>query len=169
MDDAELGGEVTEPVASIVRAWQRERPDVDVSSITLITPVWRIGRAVMENRRRALAAYDLDQSGLDVLGALRRAGEPYRLTATELSRRCGVTAGATTQRVARLETRGHVERTREEPDRRTVHVGLTPAGNTMLDEVFAEVMAADEAMLDGISPRDRATLVRILGAWEQRL
>ncbi|KNX39300.1 MarR family winged helix-turn-helix transcriptional regulator [Luteipulveratus halotolerans] len=169
MDESTLGGPSSEPVAAILGAWQRERPDVDAASIEVITPLWRISRAVIAGRQRTLAAYDLDQSGLDVLGTLRRSGEPYRLTATELSVRCGVTPGATTQRVARLEASGLVRRSREEPDRRTVHVELAAAGHTLLDEVFAQVMAADEAMLDGMSSRDRATLVRILGAWEQRL
>ncbi len=152
-------------VEEIVTAWQRERPGDDVSSIRVVTPIWRLAAALERARARALASFDLDESRLDVLGALRRSGTPYRLTAGELTRRCRVTPGATTQRVQRLEQDGFVERVRDERDRRTVYVGLTPGGSAKLDDVFAAVMAADEEMLAPLSPRDRSSLVRILGGW----
>jgi DNA-binding MarR family transcriptional regulator len=152
-------------VGEIVAAWRRERPDDDVSSILVVTPIWRLAAALRRARAGALAAFRLDQSRLDVLGALRRSGPPYRLTAGELTLRCRVSPGATTQRVQRLERDGYVERVRDEDDRRTVHVRLTPGGSAKLDEVFAAVMEADEQLLAPLAPRDRASLERILGAW----
>lgn len=152
-------------MGEIVTAWERERPGDDVSSIRIVTPIWRLAAALQHARATALARFGLDQSRLDVLGALRRAGTPYRLTAGELTRRCRVTPGATTQRVERLERGGYVERFRDPHDRRTVYVELTPGGSAKLDEVFAAVMAADEAVLAPLSARDRSSLERILGGW----
>ena len=152
-------------VGEIVAAWQRERPDDDVSSIRVVTPLWRLAAGLQRARAAALDRFGLDQSRLDVLGALRRAGTPYRLTAGDLTRRCRVTPGATTQRVQRLERDGYVERVRDEHDRRTVYVALTPGGSAKLDEVFAAVMAADEDLLAPLSRRDRTSLERILGGW----
>ncbi len=152
-------------MGEIVAAWRRERPDDDVSSILVVTPIWRLAAALQAARAAALADFGLDQSRLDVLGALRRAGSPYRLSAGELTRRCRVTPGATTQRVQRLERDGFVERVPDEQDRRTVYVALTPGGSAKLDEVFAAVMAADERLLAPLSRRDRAALERILGGW----
>jgi len=152
-------------VGEIVAAWERERPGDDVSSIRVVTPIWRLAAALERGRARALAGFGLDHSRLDVLGALRRAGTPYRLSAGELTRRCRVTPGATTQRVQRLEDDGYVERVRDPHDRRTVYVALTSGGSAKLDEVFAAVMAADEAALAPLSSRDRASLARILGDW----
>ena len=152
-------------VGEVVAAWQRERPDDDVSSIRVVTPIWRLAAALQRARAEALSGFGLDQSRLDVLGTLRRSGPPYRLTAGELTRRCRVTPGATTQRVQRLEKEGLVARVPDEQDRRTVHVALTPVGSTKLDDVFAAVMGADEAVLAPLSPGDRASLERILGGW----
>src|SRR5262249_61586721 len=90
---------------------------------------------------------------------------PPRRTGGGLPRRCRVTPGATTQRVQRLEGDGYVERVRDEHDRRTVYVALTPGGSAKLDEVFAAVMAGDEAVLASLAPRDRRSLERILGTW----
>lgn len=152
-------------MGEIVAAWGRERPDDDVSSIRVVTPLWRLAAALGRARAEALAGFGLDQSRLDVLGALRRSGPPYRLTAGELSRRCRVTAGATSQRVQRLEQDGYVARVRDEHDRRTVYVALTPGGSAKLDQVFAAVMAADEDVLSPLTKRDRTDLEQILGRW----
>lgn len=148
-----------------MRAWRRERPDVDVRSIGIVTPVLRLAALITERRADVLAAHGLDQSHLDVLSVLRRSGPPYRLTAGELSRRCRVTPGATTQRVQSMERDGLVERVREEPDRRTVHVQLTDSGLRRLDEVFAEVVAADESLLAGLTPARRSGVETALRAW----
>jgi DNA-binding MarR family transcriptional regulator len=164
-----VSSEPGDQVGRIIEAWRRERPDVDVSSIGIITPVWRLGAIILDNRGRVLATHGLEQSHLDVLAALRRSGPPYRLTAGELSRRCRVTAGATTQRVQAMEALGFVERVREEPDRRTVHVQLTPEGLARLDGIFADVMAGDESLLAELQPRQRAALEELLRAWLDRL
>ena len=152
-------------VAAIQAAWGRERPDVDVSSLGLVVPVLRLAALISENRSQALTALQLDPSHLDVLETLRRAGPPYRLPAGELSRRCRVTPGATSQRVAAMERLGLVERVREDPDRRTVHVELTETGRQRVDDVFAEVMSADEQLLDGLDDADRRTLETLLRRW----
>jgi DNA-binding MarR family transcriptional regulator len=127
--------------------------------------VTRLASLVAEGRATVLARHALDQSHLDVLGELRRSGPPYRLTAGELSRRCRVTPGATTQRVQAMERDGLVERVREDPDRRTVHVQLTGAGRQRLDDVFAEVVAADEALLVGLTAGQRQSLENALRGW----
>ncbi len=152
-------------VQGVVDAWRRERPDLDVSSIGIVTPLVRLAALVAEARSAALATHGLDQSHLDVLATLRRAGEPFRLTAGELSRRCRVTPGATTQRVAALEKPGFVERVREEPDRRTVHVRLTARGRQRVDEILADVLAADDRLLAGLAPQQRQALEDALRTW----
>jgi DNA-binding MarR family transcriptional regulator len=154
-----------EQVERIVEGWHRERPDVDVSSIGILTPVWRLAAILTEHRTRVLASHGLEQSHLDVLATLRLSGAPYRLTAGELSRRCRVTPGATTQRVQAMEGLGLVERVREEPDRRTVHVQLTARGSARLDEIFGDVMAGDESLLTGLTPAQRSALEQLLRTW----
>lgn len=137
--------------------------------MAVLTPLRRLAARVSENRATVLAEHGVDESQLDVLGTLRRVGSPFRLTAGELTRRCRVTAGATTQRVRALERLGFVERVREEPDRRTVHVQLTADGLDAIDRIIGHVMAGDERMLSALAPHERATLERALGDWLGRL
>jgi DNA-binding MarR family transcriptional regulator len=156
-------------VEKIVEAWRRERPDVDVGSIGVVIPLWRIASIAMERRTRILAGHGLDQSHLDVLVTLRLGGPPYRLSAGELSRRCRVTPGATTQRVQAMERLGLVARVREQPDRRTVFVQLTPDGSSRLDDIIADVMAGDDALLAGLEPAQRRSLEELLRSWLRTL
>ncbi|MEX0429516.1 MarR family winged helix-turn-helix transcriptional regulator [Nocardioides sp. DS6] len=152
-------------IEEIIADWAREQPATDVSSSRVVVPLRRLAERLDAARTETLAEHGLDQGSLDVLDTLRRAGRPYRLTAGELTRRCRVTAGATTQRVVRLENAGLVRRVREQPDRRTVHVELTPRGSQRLDEAFADVVAADERVLAPLSGTDRKDLERTLRAW----
>ena len=152
-------------VDHVVGDWRRELPGLDVSSAAIVVPVTRLASLLSESRAAVLAPHGLDQSHLDVLGVLLRSGRPYRLTAGELSRRCRVTAGATTQRVTAMEGLGLVERRREPEDRRTVNVALTAAGQNRLREVLGDVVTADEAVLSGLSVAERQMLETALRAW----
>lgn len=146
-------------------SWRAERPDLDLGSIGILTPLSRLAQLAASRRAPVLAAHGIDHGHLDVLGALRASGAPYSLPAGELSRRCGVTAGATTQRVQAMERLGLVERVRAAADRRTVHVRATVHGLARLDEVLADVLATDEALLAGVPAGERATLERLLRGW----
>lgn len=131
----------------------------------VVMPILRLASLISENRSRKLTESQLDPSHLDVLETLRRAGPPYRLSAGELSRRCRVTPGATSQRVAAMERLGLVVRVREDPDRRTVHVELTEAGRQRVDDTFAKVVRADEQLLDGLEAAERQALETLLRRW----
>lgn len=150
-----------------MQAWEAEVPGLDAAPARLTTPLLGLAATLVSRRERVLAGHGLDQPGLETLGALLAAGPPHSLTAGELTRRCRITPGATTQRVRSLETLGLVQRIRSEPDRRVVHVTLTAAGRARVGEALVAGLAADERSLELLSARDRASLVRILGHWWQ--
>ena len=109
-------------VDRIVAAWRRERPDLDVEPLTVFSRVSRLARHLDRARRGAFARHDLETWEFDVLSALRRAGEPYRLSPGVLVAQTLVTSGTMTNRIDRLEERGLVERHRCPDDRRGVLV-----------------------------------------------
>ncbi|HEU5144859.1 MAG TPA: helix-turn-helix domain-containing protein, partial [Dermatophilaceae bacterium] len=97
-------------------------PEEEPAAVRVMRRARRLAERSAQRRANALAAHGIDQGQLDVLEALVAVGQPFRLTAGELTRACGVTPGATSQRLTVMERSGLVERVREEPDRRTVHV-----------------------------------------------
>jgi DNA-binding MarR family transcriptional regulator len=152
-------------VEAIQAAWRRERADIDVSSIGVLTPALLIGRHLSRARERALRELGTDTPTLDVLATLRRAGAPYRLRTSEIESATSVTAGAVSQRLDRLEARGFVRRRRDDGDKRVIHVSLTKKGRNLIDNVVAGLMAREERLLDPFDERDRQTLERLLTRW----
>ena len=127
--------------------WRAERPDVDVSSMGIVSRVWRIGRHLEQQRTLQLAEFGSDRGTIDVLAMLRRAGPPYRRSAGELTRSALITSGGVSQRLDKLERAGLVSRHVDVSDRRRVDVELTPAGAQLLDSVLDDLMDHDSRVL----------------------
>lgn len=151
-------------VDTLVEAWQRERPDLDISGMQVLSRVTRLARHLDRRRRSAFSAYELESWEFDVLAALRRAGPPYQLSPGRLLRETMVTSGTMTNRVDRLAARGLVGRENHPEDRRGVLVTLTDAGRTTVDSAFSDLMAAEQEILAGLSAAEHTELARSLRA-----
>jgi len=149
-------------VDRLVAAWARERPDLDVSPLTVLSRIGRIARQLDLARRASFAGHELEQWEFDVLAALRRAGHPYELSPSELLRQTLVTSGTMTNRVDRLVERGSVERGPDPRDRRGVLVRLTESGRARVDAGFEALLESERALLAGLSSRRRADLAALL-------
>jgi DNA-binding MarR family transcriptional regulator len=152
-------------VDEIQRAWERERPGTPAASIGVITRVWRIGKILADERRRTLARLGIDAATLDLLSTLRRAGEPYRLTAGEIAERSLVSAGAISQRMGRAEREGLVARERSGDDGRVTYVTLTAQGHALIERSVDGLLRHEESLLSALTPAQRddlAGLLRIL-------
>ncbi len=149
-------------VDRLVAAWGRERPDLDVGPMQVLSRVTRLARHLDLARRQAFAAHDLETWEFDVLSALRRAGEPYELSPGRLIRETMVTSGTMTNRVDRLTTKGLVARLPDPADRRGVLVRLTPEGRTRVDAALAGLLEHERLLLHELSDDDRETLAGLL-------
>lgn len=149
-------------VDRLVEAWGRERPDLDVSPLEVLSRVSRLARHLDRARRTAFAEHGLEGSEFDVLAALRRAGRPYVLSPGQLIGRTLVTSGTMTNRIDRLEAKRLVERLADPNDRRGVHVRLTPKGRAKVDAALADLLARERTLLDALTPRQRTTLANLL-------
>ena len=149
-------------VDRIVSAWRRERPDLDVSPLEVLSRVSRLARRLDRVRGTAFAQKGLDGWEFDVLSALRRAGTPYQLSPGQLVTETLVTSGTMTNRVDRLAGRGLVERYPDPDDRRGVIVRLTPEGKATVDGAFGALLDAEHALLDDLPERDRTKLAGLL-------
>jgi DNA-binding MarR family transcriptional regulator len=154
--------EPADEVDRIVVAWQRVRPDLDVEPLTVFSRVSRLARHLDLARRTAFARSGLDGWEFDVLSALRRAGEPYRLSPGALVTQTLVTSGTMTNRLDRLESRDLVQRHRSPDDRRGVLVELTEAGLDAVDAAMTDLLAAESATLRVLPPARRSQLAALL-------
>ncbi|HEY5515854.1 MAG TPA: MarR family transcriptional regulator [Pengzhenrongella sp.] len=151
-------------VDRIVAAWQRERPDLDVEPLTVLSRVTRLARHLDLARRASFARHDLEPWEFDVLSALRRAGEPYSLSPGALLTQTLVTSGTMTNRIDRLAEHGLVLRLPSPGDRRGVLVQLTERGRTQVDAAMSELLDVELALLAALARTDRARLATLLRA-----
>ena len=149
-------------VDRLVAAWQRERPDLDVRPLDVLSRVTRLARHLDRARRTAFAAHGLDTWEFDVLAALRRAGAPYALSPGQLGAATMVTSGTMTNRVDRLQERGFVERRPDPSDRRGVQVRLTAEGKDRVDAALADLLDRERDLLARLPERDRTALAALL-------
>ncbi len=156
------GAVVADEVDRLVAAWQRERPDLDVRPLDVLSRVTRLARHLDRARRHAFESHDLEVWEFDVLAALRRAGHPYVLSPGQLLEQTMVTSGTMTNRVDRLEDRDLVARMPDPADRRGVHVRLTPGGRTLVDDALADLLDRERALLGDLSPADQEVLSDLL-------
>ena len=157
-------GVMTEPddVDRIVAAWRRERPDLDVSPLEVLSRVSRIAKRVERARKEAFRASALESWEFDVLAALRRAGTPYQQSPTQLMEENMVSSGAMTHRITKLAGRGFVVREADPDDGRGVVVRLTPAGLTAVDHALELLVRAEHSLVQALSPAQQSEAVTAL-------
>lgn len=149
-------------VDRIVEAWQRERPDLDVTPLTVLSRVTRLARHLDLARRGAFSRSDLESWEFDVLAALRRAGAPYRLSPGALLTQTLVTSGTMTNRIDRMVAHGLVRREPSPDDRRGVLVHLTDEGLARVDAAMADFLDVEASLLRGLTSDQREELAGLL-------
>lgn len=162
LPSAPRGPEPPYSPAEIAEAWRRERPGTPTESIEIVTPIWWLAKLFADDRNRALRDAGIDSATLDLLSVIRRSGPPYALSTRELARRTLVTAGAISQRVARAERDGLVERAPGPAGSRTVMVRLTADGHALVERSVDTVLGREATLVSGLSPDERAQLTGLL-------
>ena len=146
----------------LVDAWRRERPDLDVGPLEVLSRVSRLARHLDLARREAFEAHDLEPWEFDVLAALRREGAPYTLSPGRLLQVTLVTSGTMTNRIDRLEAKGLVARVPDPNDGRGVQVVLTTDGRTRVDDALTDLLAHEREILSALPSEDRDHLADLL-------
>ncbi|HEX2127862.1 MAG TPA: MarR family transcriptional regulator [Solirubrobacterales bacterium] len=150
-------------VDALIDQWRRERPDLDPAVMGTVGRILRAGTFLGAELDRFAAEQGLGRGEADVLLTLRRAGKPYRLSPTALSRSLLVTPGGMTSRLDRLEREGLIRRLPDPDDRRAIEVELTPSARRKVDALLPHHIANEERLLAPLTKRDRAELDRLLG------
>ncbi|WP_375484662.1 MarR family winged helix-turn-helix transcriptional regulator [uncultured Jatrophihabitans sp.] len=163
-DGGQPDGAQLDEVDEIVAAWHRERPDLDVEPLQVLSRLDRLAGALGERRAAIFAEHGLRRHEFDVLVALRRSGGRFQLTAGELALRTYVTSGTMTSRLDGLTARGLVMRTPDSLDGRLVRVALTPDGREIVDGAFEALLAAERELLRPLPPETLGPLSEALRA-----
>lgn len=152
----------SDEVDRIIGAWTLQRPDLDFSPLAVLSRVDRLSRHLDRARREAFRRSDLEPWEWDVLSALRRAGEPYRLSPKQLLLQTLVSSGTMTNRIDRLVGRRLVRREADPGDGRSILVFLTDDGRIRVDAAITRLVDAEALLLASLSRADRDRLGSLL-------
>lgn len=125
------------------------------------TSMLRQLQTAMGDAEGALAArLAIGPTDLAAMTHLTFAREP--IGPRELSGRLGITPGATTELVDRLERAGHLERRRDTVDRRRVQLHASTATLGQVAGELAPLLGALDAVAADLDERDRAVVLAYL-------
>jgi len=134
-----------------------EPPDVSGTHLWLV--MMKAHRALQRLAIQSIRSFEVGISDFGVMEMLLHKGpQPVN----EIGRRIGLTSGAITAAVDRLESCALVTREAHPTDRRTRVVRLTAEGRKRAARLFAGHKAAIDAAASVLSPGERGTLIRLL-------
>jgi DNA-binding MarR family transcriptional regulator len=153
---------MVDEVDALVEAWHRERADLDVEPMQILSRIARLAALLDDRRAAAFVEHGLQTHEFDVLSALRRAGDPFELTAGELCTATHVTSGTMTSRLDRLVTRKLVIRRADAADGRLVLVRLTVAGRKRVDAALEALLESERDLVRRLPLGKRERLAGLL-------
>lgn len=149
-------------IDKIIKQWNIERPDLDVAPMETIGRINRLNQHLMRRMEETWTSHELTPAAFDVLATLRRAGEPYSLSPSDLLSSTMVTSGTMTHRIDQLEKAGLVERQRNPEDGRGFLICLTAKGRTVIDKAVSDHVVTQASLVKGIKPKQQARLNELL-------
>ena len=159
--------EQRDEVDRLIAAWKRERPDLDLTPLSVLSRITRISRHLDIARRDAFG--ELENWGFDVLAALRRAGAPHQLSPGQLMQETMVTSGTMTNRLDRLEELQLITRQPDPSDGRGSLVTLTKSGIRAVDAAMEELLSSERKLLKELTGKNREQLADLLSSLVSKL
>ncbi|WP_406369375.1 MarR family winged helix-turn-helix transcriptional regulator [Streptomyces sp. NBC_00647] len=111
--------------------------------------------------------HGLHATDVQALAAILDAPEP--LTPGRLREHLGLTSGAVTACLDRLERAGHIRRVRESPDRRVVHLHYVPDAKSAARAHFRPLAEVTASVRSGFSEDELSVVLRFLTEMNEHL
>ncbi|MFJ8826582.1 MarR family winged helix-turn-helix transcriptional regulator [Streptomyces sp. NPDC102467] len=113
------------------------------------------------------AGQGLHPTDVQALAAILDSEVP--LTPSVLRHRLGLTSGAVSACVDRLERAGHINRVRESADRRVVHLHYVPGAQARARRYFGPLAEAADRVRSGFNEPELAVVLRFLSNLNEEL
>jgi DNA-binding MarR family transcriptional regulator len=146
-------------------------PGIDPTVEGIVDRIGVISKKLMRTFDETLAEFGLNHGEWSVLGYLKRMGPPHRRSPGELAEHAGLSSGAMTSRLDKLEAAGLVRRLPDPNDRRALKVELTELGHETWER-SAKAQAVKEMLVTSALDEDEreqlnGLLRRLLLAFER--
>lgn len=142
--------------------WPAELQGVDLEVEAAVQRMQRIVKAIGRRMDETLKEFDLSHGEWGMLGHLTMSGPPYRSSPGQLSAKEGLSSGAMTNRLDRLEEAGLVRRLPDTNDRRSLHVELTDKGHKLWVDALDAQASKEAATAAALSRKELQQLNTLL-------
>jgi DNA-binding MarR family transcriptional regulator len=160
-------GPAPEPLIRVDSDFEVEYPGASALATECYANFWRAAEMLMElHNRQTRDEYGLSPNGRQILAVVEGAGEP--LEPSVIAERLLTTTGTMTSLLDTLEKRGLIERLPHRDDRRKLLVQITPAAQTIIDELLPSLHARERAVMsDALTVSEQRQLLQLLAKIQQ--
>ncbi len=152
-----------EPRLETLQRLAERYPQLELPAVSTAISAFVLAGEIEAGLEQHFDHYGLSPGRFVVLVTLMQA-DNHQLTPSELAGRVCVTRGTITGLLNSLQRDGLIERGgRDKADRRVTPIRLTRAGIRLLDSILPDHYARLSALMAGLDPGERATLVRLMG------
>ena len=149
-------------VDKIIEQWNKQRPDLDVSAMSLLGRFKRINQHLSVAMAKTFSEHNLNLASFDVLATLLRSGSPYALSPNALIASMMVTSGTMTNRIDQLCKAELVERIQNPNDGRSFIISLSKKGLLIIDAAVTAHVATQDRLTSNLSQNDQRQLNTLL-------
>ena len=138
--------EVRDTIDEKIAVWLREIPDLDARTEGVVDRIGMIHSYLRRTHDETLEQFGLTWGEVKVLSSLRYGGPPYQSTPGKLGSQLGLSSGAMTARLDKMEEAELIRRLPDPGDRRGVVIELMPRGRELWEQTIA-VQAEKESIV----------------------
>jgi DNA-binding MarR family transcriptional regulator len=155
-------GPVPDRTDRVLHQWAKVRPDLDVSSVGIISRLARLRAIIDEEQEAVFAEHGVSNPTFTTLVTLVRINRPGGISQRRLADELGLTPGTVSARIDRLVAGGLVTRAPDPADKRGSLVTLTDRGRDLFEAVVPAHLANQVRLLGSLTPDEQATLAGLL-------
>jgi DNA-binding MarR family transcriptional regulator len=167
--NAKPSGDGQQPVLSIIAQWQREKPNFDTGPMALFGALARAFLLTSPVIEKFMSEYGVARGMFDVLAALRRAGKPYCLPPSTLTKWLMLSGAGMTNRLDRLEAMDLIVRRPDPNDRRSTRIQLTPKGLQLVETLIPRLVSLERRIVADFGEANIKRLTQLLVSFNEKL
>jgi DNA-binding MarR family transcriptional regulator len=152
----------TDQLDAQLDVWTREIANLDRLTEGIVERIEKLARYFNHSMEDTLAESGMPLRAYRVISKLRYQGPPYRLSAGQLADAMGLSSGAMTNRLDRLEQAGLVRRLDDPSDRRGVLVEPTEAGHDAWNRTVHTQATREQLIASVLSDEEKEQLHDLL-------
>ena len=145
-----------------IAVWLREIPDLDARTEGVVDRIGIIHTYLRRTHDETLEQFGLTWGEVKVLSSLRYGGPPYQSTPGKLGGQLGLSSGAMTARLDKMEEAKLIRRLPDPGDRRGVVIELTSRGRELWEQTVAVQAEKESIVAAALTEREQDQLNDLL-------